>query len=249
MRIFLWAKKSLLDLFFPKSCLVCGKNGIYACDECLGQIVFNKKQKCPWCKKWNDFGEVCGRGCGVGFFFDQMIVCCSYKANPLLKKLLSLMKYKFSEEVCAILGEILRTQFVYFSQYLDFKDFIFVPVPLHKKRFKYRGFNQAEKLCKYLCEKVSRDPEMEEKFLGVEVWDCLRRVKYQKAQAKLTRKERLGNLKDSFEVLSGFERKFRGRKVVLIDDVATTGTTLNECSRVLKNCGVEYICGLVIARE
>lgn len=226
--------KFILDLFFPRKCLECGEGTGYVCDRCKRHIFPLTVQKCPTCKRPNIFGKFCSSWCNKGFYFDQLLVCSTYEKEGLFQKLMVRFKYKFSEELADFFGNILIERFEDFKKLLHCCDMIIVPVPVHKKKLKIRGFNQA----KLLAEKLSK----------FEVWDCLYRKKFRPDQAKLNRKERLVNLIDSIDLKEEFRDKLKEKIVLLIDDVVTTGSTLNECSKVLKRNGAKYICGLVLAR-
>jgi predicted amidophosphoribosyltransferase len=95
---------------------------------------------------------------------------------------------------------------------------------------------------------LKNDPDFENKFTNVENFDCLIREEYSIGQAKLHRQERLKNLKGSIKFDQEFSNKIKNKFLILIDDVATTCTTINECSKVLKQFGARHICGLVLAR-
>lgn len=224
----------ILDLFFPRNCLECGEGTGYVCDRCKRHIIPLSVQKCPTCKRPNIFGKFCSPWCNKGFYFDQLLVCATYEKEGLFQKLMVRFKYKFSEELAEFFGNILVERFESFKKLLKFQDIILVPVPVHKKKLKTRGFNQAKLLANHIS--------------GHEVWDCLYRKKFRPDQAKLNRKERLTNLIDSIDLKEEFTGKLEGKFILLIDDVVTTGSTLNECSKVLKRNGVQYICGLVLAR-
>jgi ComF family protein len=242
-------KKWLLDLLFPKRCLACGEYGNFVCGECLRKFSFLEEQECPNCRKKNRFGFFCNEKCRKGFYFDQLIVCSSYNKNILIRNLITNFKYKFVKELSFVLAEALRTQFVYTSQFIpEFSKAIFVPVPIHKKRLLYRGFNQSKLLTENLLFYLKNDPDFENKFENVESFDCLIREEYSIGQAKLHRAERLKNLKGSIKFDQEFSNKIKNKFLILIDDVATTCTTINECSKVLKQFGARHICGLVLAR-
>lgn len=247
--IFDYIKNVILDLLFPKSCLACRKDGDLICTECLKRISFLNYQKCPSCKKLNNIGDFCSPKCKNNFYFDQLMVSAAYGKEEVVQKIIIAFKYKFSEELAKILGEILKTQYVYFSQdNLRLRDAIFVPVPLHKKRLKFRGFNQSLLLANYLKKSLNADPLLENYFKNIEVCDCLLRKKYSKEQAKLSRFDRLKNLTDAFLVKPDLTEVIKNKSIVLIDDVATTCSTLNECSKVLKKAHTSHISGLVVAR-
>jgi len=176
-------------------------------------------------------------------------VATIYKNKSLIQKMITTFKYKFSEEIIFILSAILKTEYVYFSQYCPgLTDAIFVPVPLHRKRLKYRGFNQSFLLADTLRKSLNNDPLLQNKFVNISIMDCLSRQNFTKEQAKLSRAERLKNLTNCFSVKPEFLYKLINKHVVLIDDVATTCSTLNECSKALKTAKVKHICGLVLAR-
>jgi len=110
-----------------------------------------------------------------------------------------------------------------------------VPVPLHPRRFRSRGFNQARELARHLS-----------RLTGVPVWCCLQRVRYTTVQASLNRTERLKNCQKAFCLNGDFE--ISGARILLIDDVLTTGATVNECARVLKAAGARECRVLTVAR-
>ncbi len=229
----------LLGVFFPVRCVGCGEEGVQVCMKCLGGVKFLERQVCPHCKKLNISGLFCEKCKSVNYFFDQLLVCVGYRENTLVKKMIFGFKYGFNKKFLPVLGEVLRTQLYYYSSVMpELQSAIIVPVPIHKKRYRFRGFNQAELLAEYL---VKFFPEMK-------ACSCLLRSKYEIAQAKLNRAERLENLRKSVIVKDGFENILRGKTVILLDDVATTCATLKECSRALKDAGVRYICGLTLAR-
>ncbi len=224
-----------LSLIFGKSCILCNSFGEYFCQKCASSFSINKSQSCAFCGKKNDNGKFCGKFCSSKFFFDQLIVTMCYDENPVLRKVISLYKYDFHKNLAEGLGNPLRAQFLDLKNKIpNNKNLIFVPVPLHKKKLKYRGFNQSFLLAK----------ELHQKKLA----DCLERKIYCSDQAALGQKNRLENLKGSMEVKEKFSDLLEGQTVVVVDDVATTGSTLNECARALKKSGVKYVCGLVLAR-
>jgi ComF family protein len=113
------------------------------------------------------------------------------------------------------------------------KTAIVVPVPLHRKRLAERGYNQALEIARSLPENGYRlDP------------DCCQRHKPTSAQSDLPASARKGNVRNAFSV----SRRLEGRRVLLIDDVMTTGATLNELARTLKKAGAERVEARVIAR-
>ncbi|MFH1218706.1 MAG: phosphoribosyltransferase family protein, partial [Candidatus Peregrinibacteria bacterium] len=203
----------ILDLFFPKKCVGCEVEGGDVCCECFKELKFLGSQQCPGCRGENLDGRFC-EGCENGFLFDRLVVCVEYEHGGVFSKLMVRFKYKYSSVLSELFGGILRGRVP--SGY-D----VCVPVPIYRGKLRVRGFNQAKLLAEY-C--------------GLGVVDCLCRLEDRGAQAKLGRSGRMENLKGVVGLRDGFE--LAGKRVLLVDDVATTGSTLNECSRVLKGAGV-----------
>jgi len=231
-------KNSIWNILFPIRCLGCFSEGKYVCDRCRKTLGLIEKQQCPNCFRNVYRGEFCSDRCAKDFHFDQLLVGMMYDKAGLLKKMIVRYKYKFSKELSVLLSEILIKQLAhYFGSFEDvLKEMVVVPVPLHKKKLKERGFNQSEVLARAIG-----------KYFSLEVVDALERAEQRTDQAKLGRKGRIHNLEGNFKLKVSPET-FANKVVFLVDDVATTGSTLNECSRMLKTAGAKWICGLAIAR-
>jgi competence protein ComFC len=237
----------LLNIIYPTECLGCGKNGQLVCSECLLSIAPLETQECPNCRASSEFGTFCNKTCRERFlkvdcFFDHLIVCSKYDKTSLLKKLIERLKYKFSEELTDDLSSLLQAcvsssasspELINFFDQLFVEGVFVIPVPLHKKRLRDRGFNQAELLAR---------------SLGRPIFDVMIRTVYTPPQAHLNRRNRLRNLTGAFILKKGQDELVAGRSVILIDDVCTTGSTLNECAKVLKQAGASKIVALVLAR-
>lgn len=195
-----------------------------------------QRQSCPNCRRQNPDGKFCDSNCAQGYHFDQLIVCSDYSKKNLVRKLLLMLKYRFLEDVALILGRLMKYQFAYFSH--EFEKALIVPIAIDSGREKMRGFNQAALLAKFLADS----------FSYLEFLDCLKRKVSVKKQVKLDKSSRLVNVINTMSVSQLSLDQLRGGTVILVDDVATTCSTLNEASRVLKNSGVKYVCGLTLAR-
>lgn len=112
-----------------------------------------------------------------------------------------------------------------------------VPIPITRRKEKNRGFNQAEMIAKKFSRKVGI--RVEEKNLG--------KIRETESQTKLNRISRFENVKDAFHVKN--PERFEGKRVLLIDDIATTCATINECARMLKRAGAEEVNALILARD
>lgn len=143
-------------------------------------------------------------------------------------------KYADRTHLADSLGPLLAS---FTKKWLDRADgYLVMPVPLHPKRLRERGFNQSLLLARYVASRLGTDLD----FLS------LRRIRYTQPQTGLKSEERKRNVRKAFEIADG--EAIKGRNVLLVDDVTTTGNTLNECARVLKRAGSGAVFGLVLAR-
>lgn len=158
-------------------------------------------------------------------------------SDKLVQKALKVFKYGLVRDMAGPLAEVVRTyidNIPIISSGLWSGNPLLVPVPLYKKRLNWRGFNQSE----ILAEKIAGS-------YGLEVRNILARNKNIKPQADIEdRESRMNNVKDSFECFANIN----GRNIILVDDICTTGATLNECAKVLAANGAGKISALVVAR-
>jgi len=225
-------KTYLLNLLFPLKCLGCRVEGAWLCRNCFSQIKQTEQQYCPVCKRTaRDFGAVC-RFCKNKTSLDGVFVAADDKSGRL-KKLIHQFKYNFITEVENDLTRILLSSFL--KEYLTSEDLVLVPIPLHKKRMRYRGFNQAEILASSVSFSTNIPCES----------GMITRQKHTTPQMKLKRAERLDNLRNAFEVIQKIPPD---KEILLVDDVITTGSTLEECARILKAHGAKRVWGLVLSR-
>lgn len=238
-------KKYILDLLFPINCLGCGREGFWLCNICQNKLRFNENFICPICRKNSAVGRVCSY-CKNRTDLSGCLVVFSSK-DYLINDLIKVFKYngvlETGELIADKLDEFLEQKFFFKKEknkqvpelFFDSAGTLVISVPLHKKRFCQRGFNQAEILAEKFCQKTGL--RLENK--------ALTRKRYTYAQAKLKKSERLMNLKDAFEVLN---YDLKGKNVILIDDIYTTGSTLQECASILKKSGASEIWAVVLSR-
>jgi len=230
-----------LEIIFPNFCVICEEYGPPLCEKCLKGIPLNKKDVCPICEKRDSYvGSVCGfcQKKKNNFFLDGLLVASFYK-NPLLKKAIYNFKYNLVKELSFPLAQILAKKFLKFHP--GFKNFVFTSVPLHSKKLFLRGFNQSSLLGNNL-QKILEQKGIEVSFTE----NILQRTKNNSPQMKIKSiKARKENVKNCFGVSS----QELPSRMILIDDIITTGATLNECARVLKKNGVKVVWGLVLARQ
>ncbi len=255
-----WAE-FILDLIFPINCLGCGREGDWLCLTCSRSIELRRQFNCPICQKNSPWGRVC-ESCQGDSFLDGLWVPADYH-QELLALLIQTYKYKFISDLGDPLSRIIKNfldQLLVFKKtndsnllnqgldrhqlmrllgrsgiFIDFPSNLLVPVPLHPKRLKERGFNQSE----ILARELSRHFSLE---LGPAV---LERCRYTTPQVELAASERKINILGAF-VCS--DPSVKNKNVILVDDVFTTGATMQECAKVLKKSGASEVWGLVIAR-
>ena len=233
-------RKTVLDLMFPCVCVGCQKEGSFLCENCLKKIKLLENQVCPICDEVSPNGQV-HTGCKKDdFYLDGLVVGTVYRKKDLLAQAIHKFKYQFNEETGQRLAKILKKQF---SRHLKSARIKVVPVPLHPKRKIWRGFNQAE----VLADELMKDWILCDQQV-IQVDNSLQRVKDTAPQAKLNRAERLQNLRNAFVFKPAFQSDLKGWTWVLLDDVYTTGSTLNECARQLKQNGAEEIWGLALGK-
>ncbi|MCK4635331.1 MAG: ComF family protein [Candidatus Moranbacteria bacterium] len=232
--LFKKTKKIFLDLFFPINCLGCGKFDQWICDDCHKTFPILTEQHCPICEKEiTQNGEVC-LNCQKYYKINlKGVFIISIYKDALLKKSIHHFKYKFIEKISEPLA-LLIAQALQNSEH-PIPDLI-IPVPLHKQRLRWRGFNQSESLARDLDLKIPI------------VTNSLIRKNNTIPQVKMkNRKQRLENLNDAFCVEN--PEIIKNKKILLIDDIITTGTTLSVCAKILKQVGAEEVRALVIAWE
>ena len=159
---------------------------------------------------------------------DGIVVATHFEIGPV-RELIHELKYSGTVELANLLGAML----VYAISVNELADFVLVPVPLHSQRITERGFNQAELLTQQITKRV-----------GMKSESVLNRVRATLSQTKLTRVERLRNVQGAFSCRGEVEDK----TILLVDDVMTTGATLEECAKTLKRVGAKRVWGVVVAR-
>lgn len=231
---------ALADFIFPPLCHCCrtyipNSTDIHICDECLAKMLPVTSPLCPRCGipfKGDGDNHLCGKciktsssflSARAAFIYDgkisELIHRFKYTPKPHLRKPLALL---IAQELLPYKNEIVPE--------------LIIPVPLHKKRLRQRGFNQAVLLGELLSEK----------------WQLpllrfsLQRTRWTEPQVSLSALERHENVKGAFAVTD--VGKIYGKRILLVDDVFTTGSTLNECARTLILAGAEEVHCVSVAR-
>ncbi len=168
--------------------------------------------------------------------FDRAVSFGEYAGA--LRGLIHLLKYDKVMPAAPVLGDMLATAIGQLESGGEDLLPLMVPVPLHASKRGERGFNQAELL---LRAAVKRTPQAAEIAFGL-----LKRERPTHSQVGLTREERVANMRGAFRVTD--PQRVKGRTVIVVDDVMTTGTTVSECARVLKKAGAERVWAATVAR-
>lgn len=218
------------DCVFPVFCLGCDKEGEWVCQDCFGRMDLRGVFCCPICHRPNENGFCCAV-CRPQSHLDKALAIVVYQEENLAGKLIKALKYNYAEEITNAFAKMIDGFLIHHLGVLSEIDLI-VQVPLHRRRLAERGFNQARLLADILGQKIGRP-----------VVDLLKRDRYTLQQAKLSREERRANVHHAF-----FNSNFSANAVLLVDDVFTTGATMQECARVLKSSGVKKVIGFSVAR-
>jgi len=240
---FLYTGQWLLDMVFPAHCLGCqtltnARPRRYLCNSCERKISIRHSFECIGCKVVAPGGATC-RLCVSANAVDQLFIASHYQ-DPVLAQLLKTYKYQFVSDISNHLIRVLDKYISWVRTKKDFSVFadnpLITAVPLHPYRQRWRGFNQAEILARAIANQYQMNYA-----------DVLTRKQIREAQANLeNRDERITNLQGVFDCPD--PASIQGRTITLVDDICTTGTTLNECAKVLKQNGARKVMALVVAR-
>lgn len=223
--------KLFKDTIFPAHCFGCDSEGKFVCDDCYRTLDISGVFCCPVCHVENKTGESCVQ-CKNELYIHRHVAVTPYKEDGLIGDMMHSFKYHFAEDVRDVFERMIQDFFKSNSIEID----MIIPVPLHKKRFVERGFNQSEIIAQTISS-ILHKPILV---------NILLRSRYTQKQAKLKREERLKNLIDAFEIKN--PQEIAGKHILLVDDVFTTGTTVNECAKVLVNSGCASVTSFSIAR-
>lgn len=214
--------EKILNLIFPNVCGFCEKiNNNSLCKKCELNL---SKYEINCIKDYTKDKQK---------YFDYLF--CALKYENIVRE--KILKYKFNENSYlykTFAKIIIKNEKIY--RFLKLYDII-ISVPMHKNKFSIRGYNQSELIAKEIAKQTKID-------FGK---DVLLKVKNTKVQSTLTKTQRTQNIKGAFLVKN--TDKIKNQKIILVDDIYTTGSTVNECSKVLKNAGAKEICVVTIAKD
>ncbi len=242
---------NLSTVLFPADCRICGGplaalSRVPVCESCWNQLPEQSGPLCALCGESlgvSDFGEggdgYCRKCRMVPPEFERAVAHGLYAGT--MRTLLHLLKYDGLEPIALRLGALLAKQVAAIAE-LPAK-MVVVPVPLYEGKRRERGFNQAELLARAVCAAMRR---LRPEWQGELAVRALARQRATESQAGLTLHERRRNLRGVFSAAK--PERMRGRDVLLIDDIYTTGATARACSAVLKKAGAAGVWVATVAR-
>jgi competence protein ComFC len=231
--------RALSSLFYPPVCTICSASisaGEYLCDDCHGRTPRISAPFCATCSEpfsGSIDGAFTCANCSHRRLYFQAAVAV-YRSRGIVRRVVHEFKYRNQVHLRHLVARWLCAALE--DERLRGRQFdVVVPVPLHPARQRERGFNQAALLAALLTRQVP-----------VPVKLMLKRVRYTRTQTAFDRSERMENLRGAFRLRRKMD--VRGLRVLLVDDVLTTGATLSECARVLRKAGAASIHAATAAR-
>ncbi len=236
-------KEFFAELLFPSFCFGCRKEGILLCGDCKSTLEISEHTYClcnkqPLRIRPGASSAKCGRCAGkklAGLYF-----ALPYQEKPLTRKLIHHFKYEpYVKNLAKPLTGLIIEHLVLSGNNTDhiWNGAVLTYVPSEISSLKKRGYNQSHALAKELAGVIGI-PLLEHNLV---------KIKKTQPQMKLGVKERAENIKDAFAVQN--PAGFAGKKVFLVDDVYTTGATMEECAKTLRAAGAKQVWGVAIARE
>lgn len=232
--------QTILDMIYPVRCPICGEivlpKGQRSCKACREKLVYIKEPRCKKCSKPIEYEEqeYCSDCQRKQYHFDKGYAVWVY--DEAMKQSIARFKYHGKKEYAKFyIQEVLR---LYEEQIMKLAPDVIVPVPLHRSKYLKRGYNQADLLARGIGKK-----------LGIPVVShLLIRNKKTLPQKKLSDKERLRNLSEAFQWNEKAAVRFPEKltKIMLVDDIYTTGSTMEACARVLQRAGNNTVYFIVL---
>jgi competence protein ComFC len=220
-----------MDLVYPLHCGGCGTSGHVLCKKCIDTFLYvEEESSCPVCGMPVGTRSVCGKCLSEKNVFEEGLYGFYYENR--LRDAIHSFKFSGRKDVGKLLVSLIEEKIIAFSAKFD----CVIPLPVTEKRLRERGFNQsfiiAEEISRMACKPIYHS--------------TLRKVKETRDQYALSRDERKRNIRDAFSLTN--EATVRGKNVLLVDDLYTTGQTAREATRVLLKGKAKSIVFFALAR-
>jgi len=222
------------DIFAPKRCYVCNINWQYLCQQCLKKIWYFESS-CYVCKQKSKNFETHFYCENDFIFYDKIIILTHYK-NKYIKKLIKHAKFYHRFEIFNDLSFYLsKTLLDNLEEKIE--DCLFISTPMYFLKKIIRWYNQSELLIKALNKNIKIDYN----------FNILKKIKNTKPQSHLSKTQRIDNLRWKFKINLKEIKKYKNKTIIIVDDVISTWTTINELSKILKQNWVKKVIWLCIA--
>lgn len=230
---------AVLDFIYPRVCVCCNHelelDESFICQSCEDSLTYIQTPICFACGSpvFRESVERCDNCLREHIYYDQIRSELDYN-DELVRQMIHAFKFEYMNSMVSGLSKYL---ILAYEQYYTHEQIeLILSVPLHKSRLRQREFNQAHLLAKHFANEIHlplRD-------------DLAIRNRSTQPQSQLKPDERMKNVKDAFSILNPDE--VSGKTILIIDDIVTTGSTVNEMSKVLRECGATRILVLSLAR-
>ena len=231
------AGSAALDYLFPHACVLCNARGAPLCAACRTDATARVECGCPRCAiplRPQPRMPLCGRCLRRLPAFDRTLAAAVYEAP--FTHLIRGLKYGATLAYAPLLADLLHARVAAAHEPIDFD--LILPVPLSRQRMALRGFNQSIEIGRILAKRLGKPLEVE----------SVLRIHDTSPQASLPFDARRRNIRGAFTVIDERKKALAGSHVAIVDDVMTTGATLDELARTLKRAGVATVTSLVVAR-
>ena len=225
----------LKDIFAPKKCYSCKKEWHFLCKNCLEKIWYFE-ESCFICKEYStNFDR--HFYCNNNFYLDKIIILTHYR-HFIIKKLIKDAKFYHKKD---ILDDFSTYLWDLILKYIDIEksDLIFITPPMYFLKKLKRWYNVWEILIKFLNKKYQINYDFK----------LIKKIKNTTPQSHLDKLKRLGNLENAFKINEKLLKKYKNKTFIIIDDVVSTKTTINEIAKLLKKSWVKNIIWLCISSD
>lgn len=219
------------EAIFPIFCCNCNREGMVLCEECIPKLILQNVFCCPVCATVNNNGAPCAK-CHEKSFLSAHGAFFVYQEQSLVARLIHELKYNFVEESVRAFEPALVSFYTSHPTFFQSVDVV-VPVPLHPRRLAERGFNQSQLVANMFAS-----------HCGMRVEPLLKRHRFTRPQAQLSQADRITNVEGAFVASS----ECFGKHILLVDDVFTTGSTMQSCAQALLGKGAASVIACTVAR-